>query len=51
MNNFEPRYIKMASQYLSEKLKKVEKKVNNAYILDDKKESTFNRLLNGIFKS
>jgi len=56
MNNFNPKKIKLASKHLEEKLKlfklredKDEKK--DAYIIEDKKNSSFDKIINLLFKS
>jgi len=51
MNNFEAKYIKLSAEYLEAKLKKLETKTKSAYILEDKKESAFNKIITSIFKS
>jgi hypothetical protein len=51
MNNFEAKYIKMASAYLDEKLQTLEVKKEQKLKLEDKKESTLHRIMTGIFKS
>ena len=56
MNNFEAESIRKASVYLQEQLKMVksgtstfEKPQKNAYILEDKKETMFQRFVGSIF--
>ena len=51
MNNFDAKYIKISSKYLQEKLDLLDSKVKNVYIIEKKKESKLNRLINSIFKS
>jgi len=51
MNSFEAKYMKIASKYLDEKLKLLNVKPKNVYKLDDKKESTIQRIVSGIFNS
>jgi hypothetical protein len=52
MNDFEPKLIKSASKYLDEKLQDVTKeKKPKAYILEEKKESLFSRIVSSIFSS
>ena len=51
MSNFEAKYLKLSAEYLDEKLKKLDTKTKSAYILEDKKESTFNKIFTSIFKS
>lgn len=51
MNNFDAKQIKISSKYLQEKLDMLGSKVKNIYIVEDKKESKLNRLINTIFKS
>jgi hypothetical protein len=51
MNNFEAKYLKIASKYLDEKIKILEIKPKNVSIIEDKKESTLHKIMTGIFKS
>ena len=51
MNNFDAKYIKISSKYLQEKLDLLDSKVKNIYVVEKKKESKLNRLINSIFKS
>jgi len=51
MNNFSPKYIKISSQYLQEKLDMLNSKVKNSYVSEEKKESKLHRLMSNIFKS
>ena len=51
MNNFDAKYIKISSKYLQEKLDMLDSKVKNIYVVEKKKESKLNRLINSIFKS
>ena len=51
MNNFNAKYIKISSKYLQEKLDIVNSKVKNVYIIEKKKESKLQRLMNSIFSS
>ena len=51
MNNFDAKYIKISSKYLQEKLNLLDSKVKNIYVVEKKKESKLNRLINSIFKS
>ena len=50
MNNFEARYMKISSAYLSDKLKQLGVKQKDSYVLEDKKESTIHRIVTSIFK-
>jgi len=50
MNNFEAKYMKISSAYLSDKIKQLNVKQKDAYPLEDKKESTIHRIMTGIFK-
>jgi len=50
MNNFEAKYMKISSAYLSDKLKQLDIKHKDSYVLEDKKESTIHRIVTGIFK-
>ena len=50
MNNFEAKYMKISSAYLSDKIKQLSVKPKDAYVLEDKKESTIHRIVTGIFK-
>jgi len=51
MNNyFYPQHLKQASKYLDKKLKSIDKPYKNVYIIDEKKESFFSRIMNSIFK-
>lgn len=54
MNNFEAKALKEASHYLEDKLNLFKKggaktSKKNVYVLDDKKESMFNKLVGSIF--
>lgn len=51
MNNFDAKYIKLSAKYLQEKLDRIDSKVKRAYVIEQKKESKFNRLMSSIFKS
>jgi len=58
MNNFEPKKIHSASEYLTKRLKTVNRDKNsdkktdeNVYIIEDKKEKPLKRFLDMIFKS
>lgn len=54
MNSFEPKKIKEASKHLEEKLKLLQKNDDdekNVYKVEEKKDSSFKRLVNLIFKS
>ena len=55
MNSFEPKKIKEASKHLEEKLKLLQKNNNddekNVYKVEGKKDSSFQRFVNLIFKS
>lgn len=51
MNNFDAKYLRLSAKYLQEKLDLIDSKVKNVYVIEEKKESTFNRLINNIFKS
>ncbi len=51
MNNFSPKYIKISSKYLQEKLDMLDSKVKNVYVVEKKKESKLHRLMSNIFKS
>ncbi len=54
MNNFEPKKIKKASQYLEEKLKLFTKEKDeeiNIYKIEDKKSSPFKKFVNLIFRT
>lgn len=57
MNNFEPKNIIHASEYLTRRLKSFNKekspdKTNeNVYIIEDKKEKPLKRFLDMLFKS
>jgi len=51
MNNFDAKYLKLSAKYLQEKLDLLDSKVKNVYIVEEKKESKFNRLLHNFFKS
>jgi len=50
MNNFEAKYIKLSSQYLSEKLEKLKVAPTHTDKIVSKKESKFKKLVSGIFK-
>jgi len=50
MNNFEAKYMKISSAYLSDKIKQLNVKPKDAYLLEDKKESAIHRIVTGIFK-
>jgi len=50
MNNFEAKYMKIASAYLSDKIKQLNIKPKDSHTLVDKKESAIHRLMSGIFK-
>ena len=50
MNNFEAKYMKIATAYLNDKLKQLNVKSKDTYQLEDKKESTLHRIVTGIFK-
>ena len=56
MNNFEPKRLKLASKHLEEKLKLFQKKEieaekKDAYKLENKKSSLFNRFIDLVFNS
>ncbi len=51
MNNFEAKYIKIASAYLDEKLKAVAVKTKEIKEKENKRESAIHRIMTGIFKS
>ena len=51
MNNFEAKYIKIASAYLDEKLKILAVNPKRDRKKEEKKESTIHRIMTGIFKS
>jgi hypothetical protein len=51
MNNFEGKYIKIASKYLDDKMKALNVKGKGVSQLEEKKESTFGRIISGMFKS
>ena len=51
MNNFTPKYIKISSKYLQEKLDLLDSKVKSVYVVEGKKESKLHRLMSNIFKS
>jgi molybdopterin-biosynthesis enzyme MoeA-like protein len=50
MNNFEAKYMKISSAYLSDKLKQLGIKNKWTNVVEDKKESTIHRIVTGIFK-
>jgi hypothetical protein len=55
MNEFEPKKLKEASHYLQDKLDLFKKggakpSENNAYILENKKNTMFKRFVNSIFQ-
>ena len=51
MNNFESKYLKIASKYLDDKMSLLNVKGKTVSKLVDKKVSRLERLVNGIFKS
>ena len=57
MNNFEPKSIKEASQYLQDKLNLFKRggarlrENKSVYIIQDKKDSVMKRLVGGFFKT
>ncbi|RLA72260.1 MAG: hypothetical protein DRG78_24070 [Epsilonproteobacteria bacterium] len=54
MNDFEAKHIKIASQYLEDKLKslpKVQKEPENVFKVEEKKISFYQRFLNLIFNT
>ena len=51
MNNFEPRYVKISSKYLDEKMKSLGVKKSGSFNLEEKKGSAFYRMLSSVFKS
>lgn len=51
MNNFEPKYIKISSKYLDEKMKLLGIKNLKSFQIQEKKESSFQRVLKSVFKS
>jgi hypothetical protein len=52
MNDFEPKFIKIASKYLNEKLNsQTKEKRPRAYVVEKKKESLLTRFVNSIFRS
>lgn len=52
MNDFEPKFIKIASKYLDEKLNSQRKEKRLiVYETEKKKESVFSRLIHSIFGS
>jgi hypothetical protein len=52
MNDFEPKFIKIASKYLDEKLSILSNvKKPKAYVVEEKKESILRRLMHSIFNS
>lgn len=51
MNDFEPKYIKISSRYLDEKMKSLGIKESKISIPIKKKDSLFKRVLKKIFKS
>jgi len=54
MNNFSPKYLKMASQYLQERLDSVKsiEKIQEIHLLPiERKNSHLKNLLNWIFKN
>lgn len=50
MNNFEPKYLKIASKYLDDKMKSANVNNKNHYKLEDKKSSTLQRVVSALFK-
>lgn len=55
MSEFEPKKLQEASHYLQDKLDLFKKggakpNINNAYILEDKKNTMFKRFVNSIFQ-
>lgn len=50
MNNFEAKYMKIASAYISDKIKQLNVKPRETFVLEDKKESAIHRIVTGIFK-
>jgi len=50
MNNFEARYMKISSAYLSDKLKELGIKEKDSSLLKDKKESTIHKIVTSLFK-
>lgn len=50
MNNFEAKYMKISSAYLSDKIRQLNIKPKDSFILEDKKESAIHRIVTGIFK-
>lgn len=52
MNDFEPKFIKIASKYLNEKVtSQIKEKKAKAYVVEKKKESLFLRFINSFFRS
>ncbi|MEA2072751.1 MAG: hypothetical protein U9O86_04140 [Campylobacterota bacterium] len=50
MNNFEAKYMKIASSYLSDKIKELNVKPSATFILEEKKKSAIHKIVTGIFK-
>lgn len=52
MNDFEPKFIKIASKYLEERLSsQTKEKRPRAFTVEKKKESLFSRFIHSFFRS
>jgi hypothetical protein len=51
MNNFESKYIKIASKYLDDKMKSLNVKAKSSIAQESKKGSRFHKIVSAVFKS